>query len=113
MMNDLEFSEAVKSMRNRTTRMEHEGDYWSPEERSQLEHLFHTGIGITAIAIQLQRTEPAVAQQIERQDLYQRRQYRQRRRSPKERCGCLCGRCGLDPECCSYRGAPVGEQEGV
>lgn len=112
-MNDLEFSEAVKSMRNRTTRMEHEGDYWSPEERSQLEHLFHTGIGITAIAIQLQRTEPAVAQQIERQDLYQRRQYRQRRRSPKERCSCLCGRCGLDPECCSYRGAPVGEQEGV
>lgn len=38
-------------------------------------------------------------------------QYRQRRRNPRERCTCLCGRCGLDPECCPYRGAPVGEQE--
>lgn len=110
-MNDQEFSEAVKNMRNRTTRMEHEGDYWSPEERSQLEHLFHTGIGITAIAIQLQKTEPAVAQQIEKQDLYQRSQYRQRRRTIKDHCTCLCGRCGLDPQCCPYRVAPMGEQE--
>lgn len=112
-MNDLEFSEAVKNMRNRTTRMEREGDYWSPEERNQLEHLFHTGIGITAIAIQLQRTEPAVAQQIEKQDLYQRSLYRQRRRSSRERCGCLCGRCSVDPECCPYRAALAEGQEDV
>lgn len=111
MMNDLEFSEAVKNMRNRTTRMERAGGYWSPEEKQRLEHLFFTGVGITEMAVRLQRTEPAVIQQIEKQDLYQRSQYHQRRRNPREHCGCLCGRCGLDPECCPYRGASVGEQE--
>lgn len=112
-MQEPEFTETVRNMRRHTTRMERAGGYWSPGEKQQLEHLFLTGVGITEIAVRLQRTEPAVIQQIEKQDLYQRSQYRQRRRSPKDRCGCLCGRCGLDPECCSYRRAPVGEQEGV
>ena len=110
-MNDLEFSETVKNMRNRTTRMERAGGYWSPEEKRQLEELFFAGVGITEIAVRLQRTEPAVIQQIEKQDLYQRSQYHQRQRSPREHCTCLCGRCGLAPECCPYRGAPEGEQE--
>lgn len=88
-MNDLEFSEAVKNMRNRTTRMERAGGYWSPEEKQRLEHLFFTGVGITEMAVRLQRTEPAVIQQIEKQDLYQRSQYHQRRRNPRGHCGCL------------------------
>lgn len=110
-MRDLEFSEAVKSMRNRTTRLEHEGDYWSQEERDRLEYLFYTGVGITAIAIQLQRTEPAVAQQIEKLDLYQRKLNQQRKRSSKGNYGCLCGRCELYPKCCPRLRASVDRQE--
>lgn len=110
-MNDSEFTETVRNMRRRTTRMERAGGYWSPEEKQLLEHLFFAGVGITEIAVRLQRTEPAVIQQIEKQDLYQRSQFRQRRRSHREHCDCLCGRCGLDPACCPYRQAPAEEQE--
>lgn len=32
MMHDDDFVEAVKNMRNRTTRLEREGDYWTDDE---------------------------------------------------------------------------------
>lgn len=112
-MNDQEFTEAVKNMRNRTTRMEHEGDYWSEEERRRLEQLFYSGTGITEIAIQLQRTEPAVAQQIEKQDLYQRQINRQRKKGNRDHCVCLCSRCEVDPVCCPLREALVIDREGA
>ena len=53
-------------MRNRTVRMDREGDYWTEEEKVQLVKLFREGEVITAIAIRLQRTEPAIMQQIEK-----------------------------------------------
>ena len=63
-MHEYEIYEAVTSMRNRTVRMDREGDYWTEEEKEQLVKLFREGEGITAIAIRLQRTEPAIMQQI-------------------------------------------------
>ena len=112
-MNDLNSPETVKNMRNRTTRMERSGDYWTVEEQEQLEFLFNSGVGITEIALRLQRTEPAVFQQIEKQDLYQRSLYRQRRKSTRKSCACLCNRCELYPECCSYRIVRANQQENV
>ena len=40
MIMEQNFSETVKAMRNRTTRLEHEGDYWSEEEKEWLARLF-------------------------------------------------------------------------
>lgn len=69
MINEKGFAEIVRNMRNRTSRMEREGDYWDEAEKEQLVHLFKGNIGITEIAVQLQRTEPAVFQQIEKKTL--------------------------------------------
>lgn len=52
------FTECVKNLRNRNSRLEREGDYWSPEEKERLMEMFYEGIGLSEIAIRLQRTEP-------------------------------------------------------
>ena len=74
-MNDYGLEEAIKNMRNRGIRLGREGDIWSQDEKDRLEELFYEGVGISEIAIRLQRTEPAVIQQIEKMDLYQRKSY--------------------------------------
>lgn len=108
MVNEIVYSETIKSMRNRTTRLEREGDYWTQMEKDQLVRLFHNGIGITEMAIQLQRTEPAVFQQIEKLDLYQRKENPQRRKNPAQPSDCLCNLCkrprSMCPLCESYTG---------
>ena len=83
MLNDLNVTETIKNMRRRTTRLEREGDYWTESDKKELESLFIAGYGISEIAIQLQRTEPAVFQQIEKMDLYQRKEYPTRRKRTK------------------------------
>ena len=81
MITNQEYLETVKSMRKRTTRLEREGDYWTQEEREKLTRLFDSGAVLTDIAIQLQRTEPAVYQQAEKLDLYQRKEKPARHRN--------------------------------
>ena len=112
MMTEQDFSTAVKNMRRRTTRMEREGDYWTEEDKELLIRLFNEGVGITDIAIQLQRTEPAVIQQIEKMDLYQRKENPKRQRSSKEPFNCLCERCSCDPALCPRYEACNNTQEG-
>ena len=73
MINDDDISKTVIMMRENSGRLEHEGDYWTKEESLRLSDLFFLGKGITEIAILLQRTEPAVMQQIMKQNLYAQR----------------------------------------
>ena len=47
----------------------HEGDYWSGEDRARLKRLFDMGFGISEIALELRRGEPAICQQIAHMDL--------------------------------------------
>ena len=91
------FQESVRLMRNQTLRAGRAGDYWTDDEKNQLRILFDSGVGITEIALELGRTEPAVYQQIEKLDLYGRKQNPQRQRSGKKPPECLCDRCGNDP----------------
>lgn len=102
---------ATKNLRNRTTRLEREGDYWSDNEREQLTELFVEGVGISEMAIELQRTEPAVFQQIEKMDLYGRKDHPKRRKY-KPRCGCLCSNCRDDYESCPKRIQVAKEESG-
>ena len=92
-MNEHGLEEAIKNMRNRGIRLDREGDIWSQDEKDRLEELFYEGVGISEIAIRLQRTEPAVIQQIEKMDLYQRKSYPKRRRSFAKSVSCLCQQC--------------------
>ena len=99
-MNDYGLEEAIKNMRNRGIRLGREGDIWSQNEKGRLEELFYEGVGISEMAIRLQRTEPAVIQQIEKMDLYQRKSYPKRRRSFAKSGSCLCQQCTADRSLC-------------
>ena len=44
-------TESVKNMRNRTVRLDREGDYWTADEKETLVRKFNEGDGITAIAL--------------------------------------------------------------
>ena len=100
MLTDTDFTETVRNMRRRTTRLEREGDYWSPQEVDQLKTAFNEGVGITEMAIRLQRTEPAVIQQIEKLDLYQRKDNPRRRRKTCMNRRVSCSACPVDPCSC-------------
>lgn len=69
-----EFTESVINMRKRTVRLDRKGDYWTDEEKELLLKKFQEGEGITAMALAFQRTECAVMNQIEEQDLFGRRE---------------------------------------
>ena len=95
------FQESVRSLRNHMCQLEREGDYWSDEERGRLKTMFDGGVGITEISIRLQRTEPAVFQQIEKMDLYQRKKRPRRQRAAGKTCGgCYCPSCEVDQRSC-------------
>lgn len=93
MMNENSFAESIRNLRRRGSRMEREGDYWDQDEKKRLEDMFDDGVGISEIAIRLQRTEPAVIQQIEKLDLYRRKDHPKRRRMTSKACSCLCPSC--------------------
>lgn len=100
MITDNSFTESIRNLRKRGSRMEREGDYWDQDEKERLEEMFEDGVGISEMAIRLQRTEPAVIQQIEKLDLYHRKDHPIRRRPPAKTCQCLCSNCEADPDCC-------------
>lgn len=68
-----DYTESVKNMRNLAVRLDREGDYWTADERELLVQKLCEGEGITAMALELQRTEPAVIQQIEALALFGRK----------------------------------------
>ena len=92
-------TESVINMRKRTVRLDREGDYWTESERCELHKKFDEGEGLTAMALEFQRTESAIIQQIELMDLFGRKK---KSTSPKEP-RCLCANCKLDPALCPYR----------
>ena len=78
-------SARICALRSRTIRPVREGAYWEKEEIERLEEMFNSGAGITEIALVLERSEPAVVQQIEKLDLYGRKQNPQRKRQNRIR----------------------------
>ena len=113
MLNENELRKTVIRMRKRMIHFEHEGDYWSEDEKEQLVLMFESGCGITDMAIALQRTEPTICQQIEKMDLYRRKENVQRRKNAERKNGCLCSRCTADrslcPRCINFEHFTEGE----
>lgn len=69
------------------------GNYWSPEERDELRLLYESGVGISQIALQLQRSEQAVVQQLIAMDLFTPTGNTRNRSSKTPQC--LCSKCQL------------------
>ncbi len=90
----------------------HEGDYWSDEDRARLKCLFDMGFGISEIALELRRGEPAICQQLEQMGLFERKRRRHRTR-PALPSGCLCKECTADPEACTIRRLQKAAKEAV
>lgn len=99
MIPETEKVEIIKKMRAENMAAPRSNDYWSSEDTELLRRLFYAGTGISAIAILLHRTEPAVMQRIELNDLYGRRMNPQRRKQAKSP-RCLCEHCALYPKMC-------------
>ena len=99
-MNSYIETEGVINMRRRTVRLDREGDYWTDEEKQKLVQKFLEGEGITAIALELQCSESAIYQMIERLDLYNRKSQPQRRKSLPKPPTCLCENCKVDSALC-------------
>jgi len=111
MMNNNEFREAVRNMRRSPTLLERSGEYWSDEDKEKVNKLFNEGTGITEIAMILQRSETAVMQQIEKQDLYGRKSFPTRQRTCSATAKCLCNTCSADPALCPLRSVYRSNQE--
>lgn len=108
-MNDGLQKERIRILRQRTDRLEHEGDFWTKDEIKMLVNGFNDCVGITEMADHLQRTEPAVMQQIEKMDLYHRKD-NPKRRKKKKQARCLCDRCRIGAAHCQNR-TTAGEEE--
>ena len=113
MMNQNEYREAVRNMRQSPALLERSGDYWSDDDKEKLERLFNEGVGITEIAMILQRSETAVVQQIEKLDLYDRKRYPTRQRNCAAAAKCLCDTCIAAPAVCPLRSACLCSREGA
>ncbi len=76
---------------------ERSGEYWGNDEREKLTSLFFSGAGISQIALELQRSEMAVIQQLIVGKLLTTPGVT-RTRKPKIP-HCLCAECLLDGKC--------------
>lgn len=113
MITNEELKQSIINMRNRTVRLDREGDYWTEDEKNQLIAMFNQGMGITEISITLQRTEPAIIQMIEKLDLYNRKENHQRRKPQFKEPVCLCNTCDMDEASCPYGRHCQTNQEGA
>ena len=99
MITEEDFRQSVINLRERTDNLDHAGGYWTDYEKKKLKRMFYDGIGITEIAITLQRTERAVSQQIEHMYLYSRNGYPLRQRNHRS-CKCKCNNCAMSVSEC-------------
>ena len=72
-------------------------DYWTEEERQQLQDLYSEGYGISEMAIIFNRNEGAIYNQIEAMGLSQKMR-RKRKKSTECKCSkCICEDCDRSP----------------
>ena len=103
--------EMIRRHRNGTIRFDHEGEFWRDDEKRTVKMMFEEGYGIPEIAFAVGRSEPAVMQQIEKMDLYQRTLNPKRHKSPPKAPTCLCDSCSLDLSACPRCEAHLSVQE--
>ena len=84
--------EKIKALRNGTAGKNRV--YWKPEEKELLAKMFNEQVGITEMAVYIERTEKAIINQLDKLNLYDRV-----RASNKPKEGCLCSECSRYAEC--------------
>lgn len=99
MKKKLNHQELLKSYRSVQMTPARNGEYWKEEERELLKKRYQEGIGISEIALELQRSESGVFQQLFYLNVIRTPGERRPRCKEAE---CRCGKCKLR-DCCPYR----------
>ena len=60
------YRKELRSLRTGKRPPQRSGEYWTGDEVQKLTTMFEEGIGISAIAVELDRTEVAIYQQLEK-----------------------------------------------
>ena len=97
--------EALAALRSGERPCERSGQYWSKEEREKLLRDFESGEGISDLALELNRTEPAVVQELKNAGAFENQTRRRGRNQPKHpdcQPGCQCPMCTVWD--CPHRG---------
>lgn len=99
MQNDKE--RLLAAIRNGDLPSERSKEYWSEEEREEVRRKFGAGKGISELALQLQRSENAVIQQLTAMEMLTPpgRHRRRKKKMPM----CCCPRC-KETACPHYKG---------
>ena len=103
MKNEKELLESIKQMRLGTSQLDREREYWTLEEREQLIRMYTSLVGITEIAIQLQRRESAIIQQIVKLGLFDLAENIPHRQRSEKKPVCLCCKCLIHDGCPFYQ----------
>lgn len=90
----------LKAFRDGQLTPERSREYWSNDEHEKLTRQYYSGVGISQIALELQRSELAVIQHLMTSKILTTPGRRRQKKRPKPRC--LCGDC-LKNRDCKYR----------
>ena len=100
-MSPEEIKNKTIAMRNGELPLLRDGEYWTDDERRRVQIMFEEGKPVNEIALELQRTERAVYQQISSMNLYvispeKMRKHKSGSKDPV----CLCSVCSCDRSLC-------------
>jgi len=100
-MSDLEIKNKTIAMRNGEISMKRDREFWSDEERMNAALRYAAGVPLNEIAIDLERSEGAVYQQIVQMKLNFIPPEKARKRHSEPRAStCLCSSCTCDRSLC-------------
>lgn len=100
-MSEQEIRDKTAAMRAGQLKMKREGEYWTDEEREILKIRYQAGVPTNEIALELERTETAVNQQVDRMQLVVKNTRLSHRSCPdRQEPRCLCSVCTLDRSQC-------------
>lgn len=99
----------VKGFRNGEIVPDRCGEFWDEKERACLRQCFQQGIGISEIALFLQRSEMGVIQQLMCLNLITPSGKQRYRKRKEDRC--LCAKCNLRDSCTHYYPCPKNQED--
>ena len=88
----------IIAMRTGDFDLENDGQFWSEADKHILITCFNEGMGISEMALQMGHSEPAIVQQLMKDQMFQHETQTRKRREPSRKCRC--------PQCDEYRTCP-------
>ena len=88
----------IIAMRSGDFDLDNDGHYWSAAEKRLLIDCFNEGMGISEMALQMGRSEPAIVQQLMKERMFEHETQTRKSRGSSRSCKC--------PQCDEYKTCP-------